>query len=596
MKRNQKLSASSSQENSPNPVPSALSRRRFLDKAGTAAGIAAASAGVLGHAAKALAQADSAIGSAGGSGNADGSSCSNRVREALNIRTTRAKKDAALPVPPHTTNGDEHRYADHSASYSKVLLQDDICVVNPAAWASFKKALNSGKNCDFEAIIIGGTRTLNGPQGSYAFDLEAADSSQFGDAPDIGDPTGPHLVPPFDQVSSEAYGTQLVELYWASLLRDVAFTEYPDNATAIAAAAELTGMPTYRGPRDRNGKVTPNLLFRGIFEGEKIGPYMSQFMITPTAMGQLPLSMLCITYLLDIDYMQDTATFLEVQNGISTGLGDQPDPTPRYLHDFRGLAAATHTDVAYQEYFTALLVMSTLNVPLNPGNPYAASKTQNGFGTFGGPDFAATVGEVVARALNHVWFQKWLIHLTHRPEWGGGLVHQILSGNGSKVQAHPNSNVLNSQAVAQAHKRNPYGTWLLPQAFPEGSPSHPSYPTGHGTVAGACITILKFFYDGSFVIPNPQVPSSDGLSLLPYAGPGAGRITVNAELNKLARNVSFGHGVGAGIHWRSDTDRSMLLGEAIALSYLRDKASSYHEKFTVNITRLDGSIATITNE
>jgi hypothetical protein len=192
--------------------------------------------------------------------------------------------------------------------------------------------------------------------------------------------------------------------------------------------------------------------------------------------------------------------------------------------------------------------------------------------------------------------QKWLIHLTHRPEWGGGLVHQIVSGNGSKVQAHPNSNVLNSQAVAQAHRRNPYGTWLLSQAFPEGSPAHPSYPTGHGTVAGACITILKFFYDGSFVIPNPQVPSSDGLSLLPYAGPGAGRITVNAELNKLARNVSFGHGVGAGIHWRSDTDRSMLLGEAMALSYLRDKASSYHEKFTVNITRLDGSIATITNE
>ena len=63
MKRNQKLSTPSSQENSPNPVPSALSRRRFLGKAGPAAGIAAASAGVLGHAAKALAQADSVIGS-----------------------------------------------------------------------------------------------------------------------------------------------------------------------------------------------------------------------------------------------------------------------------------------------------------------------------------------------------------------------------------------------------------------------------------------------------------------------------------------------------------------------------------------------------
>ena len=572
--------------------PSAPSRRKFLGKMGTAT----LAAGVLGAAPNALAQASKVAGSANGAAGVQGGSSGNRVQQALSIRTTAAQKDAALPVPPHTTNGDEQRYSDHSASFSKCLLQDDICVVDPAAWTSFTKALNSGKNSDFEAIILGGTRTLNGPQGSYAYDLESADSSQFGDAPDTGDPTGPHLVPPFDQVASEAYGTQLVEIYWASMLRDVAFTDFGSNSTAASAAQELASMPAYRGPRDNEGNVTPNLLFRGTFQGETIGPHVSQFMITPTSMGQQSMSMLCTTYVPGIDYMQDTTTFLQVQNGISTGLSDQTDPTLRYLHDFRGLAAFTHVDVLYQAYFTALMALSTLNVPLNPGNPYTGSKTQNGFGTFGGPDFTATVGEVAARALNHVWYQKWLVHLTHRPEWGGGLVHQVLSGNGSKVQAHPNSNVLNSKAVAQAHRQNPYSTWLLSQAFPEGSPAHPSYPTGHGTVGGACITILKFFYDGRFVIPNPMVPSSDGLSLGPYTGSDAGEITVNGELNKLARNVTFGHGVGAGIHWRTDSDQAMLLGEAMALSYLRDKANAYHEKFSVNITRLDGTIATISNE
>lgn len=520
----------------------------------------------------------------------------NRVRQALDLRIRTAQRDAALPVPPHTTNGDEQRYSDHSASFSKVLLQDDICVVDPAAWTSFKKALNSGKNSDFEAIILGGTRTLNGPQGSYAFDLEATDSSQFGNAPADGDPSGPHLVPPFDQVTSEAYGTQLVEMYWASLLRDVAFTAYQGNATAIAAAQELTSMPTYRGPRNSNGQVTTGLLFRGAFQGETIGPYVSQLMITPTSMGQQSMDMLCTTYLPGIDYMQDTTTFQQVQNGVSTGLSNQTDPTPRYLHDFRGLAAYTHVDVLYQAYFAGLMALGTLNAPANPGSPYNGSKTQNGFSTFGAPDFAASVGEVAARALNHVWYQKWLVHLTHRPEWGGGLVHQVLSGNGNKVQAHPNSNVLNSKAVAQAHAQNPYGTWLLSQAFPEGSPAHPSYPTGHGTVGGACITILKFFYDGTYVIPNPTVPASDGLSLQPYTGPDAGEITVNTELNKLGRNITFGHGVGSGVHWRSDSDQSLLLGEAMALSYLQDKAHAYHEKFTVSITRLDGTTATISNE
>jgi hypothetical protein len=376
------------------------------------------------------------------------------------------------------------------------------------------------------------------------------------------------------------------------MLRDVAFSDYATNATAIAAAAELGAQPDYRGPRGAGGNVPPQYLFRGTFQGETVGPYMSQFMITPTGMGQQPVDMLCTTYLPGIDYMTDVATFLQVQNGQDTGLTNQVDPTRRYLHDWRGLGALTHVDVLYQEYFNALLMMSTLNVPVNPGNPYIGSKTQNGFCTFGGPDFAACIGEVAARALVKVWYQKWLVHLTHRPEWGGGLVHQTLIGQ--PRQAVPNSNVLNSQAVAQSFSK--YGTYLLSQSFPEGSPAHPSYPTGHGTVGGACITILKFFFDGNHVIQNPMVPSSDGLSLSPYNGSDAGQITVNSELNKLARNVSFGHGVGSGIHWRTDTDNSMLLGEAMAINFLQDKALTYHEKFSCNLTKLDGTVITISNE
>jgi hypothetical protein len=122
-----------------------------------------------------------------------------------------------------------------------------------------------------------------------------------------------------------------------------------------------------------------------------------------------------------------------------------------------------------------------------------------------------------------------------------------------------------------------YGTYLLSQAFPEGSPTHPSYPTGHGVVAGACVTILKFFFDGNFVIPNPLVPADDGLSLVPYTGSDGGQLTVNGELNKLAHNVTFGHGIHAGIHWRSDSDVSMVLGEAAAISFLQDQAETFRE-------------------
>src|SRR5205807_1456345 len=108
-------------------------------------------------------------------------------------------------------------------------------------------------------------------------------------------------------------------------------------------------------------------------------------------------------------------------------------------------------------------------------NPYNSSKTQNGFCTFGGPDFIQSMCEVTNRALQKVWFQKWLVHLTHRPEWGGGILRQILQGQGGTIQATLNSNVLNSQAVQQSFSK--YGDYFLSQAFPEGSPAHPSYPT-----------------------------------------------------------------------------------------------------------------------
>ncbi len=137
---------------------------------------------------------------------------------------------------------------------------------------------------------------------------------------------------------------------------------------------------------------------------------------------------------------------------------------------------------------------------------------------------------------------------------------------------------------------------MLSQAFPEGSPVHPAYPTGHGTVAGACITLLKFIFDGSFPIPNPIVPTSDGLSLEPYTGSDAGQLTVNGELNKLGHNVTFGHGIHAGIHWRSDSDTSLMLGEAVALNFLNERAKTYNEPFTIQLTKFDGTTATISNQ
>ncbi len=517
-----------------------------------------------------------------------------RVRKCFAIRLAAANDEARIPAAPQTTNGDEARYRDKCGTYSKGLLQDGIGLVNLHAFQSFKRALNSGHPADFENIIMGGTRTLNGPQGGLAFGLEGCDAVQLGNAPCPDNQENVVVVPPAPALASAAYGTELVELYWASLLRDVAFTDYVSNATAAEAAQELSAMPSYAGPRDNHGNVTPALLFRGGYPGETIGPYISQLCIIPSYLGAQEIDQRLVTYAAGIDYMMDAATFQQVQNGVDTGLQNQLDPQPRFLHNGRGLATFTNIDVLYQAYFTAYLVLNTLGVPLNPGNPYANSRTQNGFGSFGQPDFAATLAAVAGFAINCVWYHKWYVHLRHRPESGGAIVRQILTGHGGTLDGRVNDNVLNSMAVQRSFAR--YGDYFLSQAFPEGSPTHPAYPTGHGTVAGACITILKFFFDGDFVIPDPVVPSSDGLSLVPYTGGDAGQITVNGELNKLAHNISFAHGIHSGIHWRSDTDSSIQLGEALAISILQDRALTYNEKFTVHLTKIDGTTATISNQ
>jgi hypothetical protein len=518
---------------------------------------------------------------------------SGRPLEGFTVRFNTATKQALIPDPPHPTNTDLS-LADKCGSYSKAIKQASPGKVDLAAFAAFQTAIASGQFADFEAIPLGGTAKLNGPMASYAWAMQGADCSLFG-AP--AGPMPPVPAPP--GVASKEWATELVELYWCSLLRDVAFTDYSTSPLAKEAAAELSTLPAYAGPK-AGSAVTPELLFRGIFEGETVGPYVSQLLLTPTVFGAAPFDQRYITYRPGVDYMTDLKTWFDVQQGISTGYTNQKDSSPRILHDGRGLAAWTHVDELYQAYFTAYLVLESLGFPLNPKSPYIVAQKQKPFGTFGGPDIAAVLGTVAKYALNAVWYQKWVIHLRHRPEAGGGLVQLI--NTGSSFDATPDPIIFQSQGLKHSHTK--YGTWLLSQPFPEGSPTHPAYPTGHGTVGGACITVLKFFFDGLAKFVSPMMPISDGLALTPWTGQpgtgavpmgGSGELDLNGELAKLAHNITFGHGLHGGIHWRSDSDSSILLGEACAISFLDDLACTYAEPVTITIKKLDGGTRTFTN-
>ena len=236
-------------------------------------------------------------------------------RDAFEVRFGTATAEA-VPTGSvsHATNGDEALYPDKSGTYTKCIKQKGFGVVDPTAFALFRTALGDGS---FEAPgLLGLDRKLNGPLGAYALTLTGKDSQGYG-AP---------LVPPAPAVASKEYAVELIELYWASLLRDVPFTAYHDNDVAKHAADELTAhKANYAGPLDAAGKVTPELLFRGglkqggktYFAGEDVGPYLSQLCITPTNLGAVAIGQRLQTYAPGLDYMTDIYSWGAVRNGWS---------------------------------------------------------------------------------------------------------------------------------------------------------------------------------------------------------------------------------------------------------------------------------------
>jgi len=497
-------------------------------------------------------------------------------------------------------NGDLLHFTDFSANYSKTLRHDGLGVPNHVSYQSFIDALTSetfaGLNNVSIGTLNGGPNSkMNGPDTSFAFDLEGLDSHAFS-------------IPFAPSVSTAQTATEQVEHYWAALLRDVAFTDYDGNATVAAAVADLNSRSFIQGGGANQWQrpVTAQNLFRGhvfVGDGNYMGPYVSQFLVQPTFFGAQQLTQKFQTFLPNQAFLTDVASYQAVQNGGATG---EPlmDPTFRHIRNGRDFTAYTRVDALHQAYFVACLILAGLKAPAPQGNPYNTSPTQKPFGTLGPVDAFATIPEVATRALKASWFRKWVADLRLRPEEYGALLEAKRIHSTPVPQA---SNALHSDVTSSSVLPRilaMYGSHLMPVAFPEGSPTHPCYTGGHSTVAGACATVIKFFFDGTKKLrpllqaagTDLKQPASDGLSLVTYTGSDRDTIDINGELSKLAFNIPFGHGVHSGIHFRSSNYWGILLGEQVALSVLQDKAKGYNEPFTITIKKFDGTSATITNQ
>jgi len=497
------------------------------------------------------------------------------------LRSQSARAHFFASQSPQLCNDDEALYADKRASFSKCLPHNELGEVDPGAYQSLHTALETGNPDDFDAIILAPEAGLNNgqrlanPQAAYAFEMTGIGSHA----------TRIALAPAF---TSAEMAAEMVEVYWQALTRDVPHQDYPFDPQIAAAVDDLNRLSVISGPTD-NGQVTPDTLFRGMTAGDLIGPYTSQFLWLPIPYGMATIDQQYRFPLAGVDFMLDYAEWLAIQRGALPTAVLQFQESPRYILTNRDLGEYVHVDFPFQAFFNAALIMFNFGPEaLALENPYRDSLTQDSFVTFGLPDINHLVTKAAGVAMKSAWHQKWLVHRRLRPEMYAGRIENQRLGNKNYGIA---AELLDSAAVAQAVSLN--GHALLPLAYPEGSPTHPSYPAGHAVFSGACATVLKAVFNEDFVIPTPVRPTSDGMALEPL--PEAVDLTLGGEINKLASNIPLARDA-AGVHYRSDGSQGLFAGEQQAIGILQDYSKTYNESFAgFTLTRFDGTAIAIVN-
>ncbi|MCT4553452.1 MAG: hypothetical protein N4A53_02090 [Pelagimonas sp.] len=377
-----------------------------------------------------------------------------------------------------------------------------------------------------------------------------------------------------------------------------------------------------------------------------------------------------------VDHMIEWQTWLDVQNGANRkddlDIWHRNGEESRFIATPRDLATYVHFDALYQAYLNATLLLLGAKVPTDTGLPEGGKGTRNAFATFGDPHILSLVCEVATRALKAVRRQKYNIHLRSRPEalaaalslaWTGTDENLTALGHQSKALQQMATALGGADGILQTvaeHNANAQGFWdshnwpedhgplgskdfnaLLPMAFPEGSPMHPAYGAGHATVAGACITIVKAFFEMYQGVPDRGFSIYDTLGItkpkrdlyhnrfpaelfgvespltvthdawkgmtederarVPFPtavlpDPDSAHttlkqisenLTIQQELDKLAANIAIGRNF-AGVHYYSDYFDSLRMGERLAVSILQEQMLTYREPVSMRFTSFDG--------
>lgn len=545
-----------------------------------------------------------------------------------------------------TINEDGDNVPSHIASFTKGLNHDENGqIVNPADFQAFVAATEDGSIKTIAALPLGPEL---GSDGNPMWESKVAQDANEGAGAEVRgwesmgagltfELQGPDAqsvsIPPAPVLTSPELAAEMAEVYLMALTRDLPIPSKDNEALFNFAINLLNGFSWFNTPakvsdtpeeiRRRRGTVTIDNIFRGILPGSTKGDFLSQFIIAGSTQlggrngpnaddegnGIIQYGSITIDQRVRIakeaeDFLTRFDVFLDVQNAADLRGGETYETGKRLIATIRDLCTWVHFDALYEAYLNACLILLANGAPFDPSLPFVGPDSvdkQQGFATFGAAHILSLVTEVATRALKAVRYQKFNIHRRLRPEAVGGLIHANKTAKiAGTSPVFPEVDGLGDQlgpilrrvidANEQNNARSGHPTtepsFLLPMAYSEGSPMHPSYGSGHATVAGACVTILKAFFDADYVLPKTF--SVDVVNDTLVESDNALGLTVGGELNKLADNVAIARNM-AGVHYFTDAYESLLLGEKIAIGILEEQKLTFRENFRFNLTKFDGT-------
>lgn len=545
----------------------------------------------------------------------------------------------------HLANLDEEIYSEtFGMNFTKGLTHDEQTglVKNTGDFVAFRRAILDGYIAPFHELEVplaaSERRLWEAPTAGFVFDPQGPDAQAV-------------TMAPAPALGSDELAFELAEVYELSILRDVPFSEFqnsnsPDSKVDGSvkrlnslqyAKDDFPGRPRTKA---RKSKLSAQTVFRGSSPGVAAGPYLSCFMLMgnnirgqndSSLQGQITYGAQTVDQRVakakeNLNFMRSFDDWLAVQNGQKFDVSPAANPgifeaDSTFIHTPRDLATYVHFDALYQAYLNACLILIGQGAPFDPNFAALSGDIDDakagGFALYGPPHILSLVTEVATRALKAVRYQKFQVHRRLRPEALAGRLekaHDIKHKNaplGDKLiemkdQLTRTIRALDRELAGDAKA----DCALLLMAFPEGSPMHPAYGAGHATVAGACVTVLKAFFDTSAVLKrvggdikfvSSEEANGEAVEVVTINDGAAldvniidKPLTLEGELNKLAANVSIGRNM-AGVHYYTDYYDSLRMGEEIAIGILRDQAEGYpKDAFTLSLRTFDDKDIIIT--